>query len=139
MHDMLTAYRSTNHPATGITPYEAMGGATVRTKLDHIQPKVKRSEKDAIIERCSVQKEMKQNREVSNTGKGRLLLGDYVLGKQEKRDKWSTPYEPVFHIVHEINGSRITARRATDEITICSDISMIMYILLLKVTMVNFK
>ena len=46
-----------------------------------------------------------------------------MLGKQEKRDKWSAPYEPVFYIVHEINGSRITARRATDEITIRSDVS----------------
>ena len=33
------------------------------------------------------------------------------------------PYEPVFYIVHEINGSRITARRATVERTICRDIS----------------
>ena len=45
IQDMLTAYRSTPLPATGITPYEAMRGATVRTKLDHIQPKVQRSEK----------------------------------------------------------------------------------------------
>ena len=46
-----------------------------------------------------------------------------MLGKQEKRDKWSAPYEQVFYIVHETNGSRNTARRATDEITICSDVS----------------
>ena len=47
---MLTAYRSTTHPAMGITPYEAMRGATVRTKLDHIQPKVQKSEKDDIMD-----------------------------------------------------------------------------------------
>ena len=46
-----------------------------------------------------------------------------MLGKQEKRDKWSAPYEQVFYIVHETNGSRNTTRRATDEITICSDVS----------------
>ena len=34
----------------GITPYEAMRGATVRTKLDHIQPKVQKSEKDDIMD-----------------------------------------------------------------------------------------
>ena len=66
---------------------------------------------------------MEQNRESKNTGQGRLLLGDYVLVKQEKRNKWSMPYEPVFYIVHEINGSRITAKRATDERTICRDIN----------------
>ena len=78
--------------------------------MDYIQAKVQRSEKDDIIdERDAVYKQkMKQNREGKNTGQGRLLLGDYVLVKQEKRNKWSMPYEPVFNIVHEI----ITARRA---------------------------
>ena len=125
IQDMLTAYRSTPNPATGVTPFEAMRGTTVRTKLDHIQPKVQRSEKDDIIdERDAVYKQkMKQNREDKNTGQGRRLLGDYVLVKQEKRNKWSMPYEPVFYIVHKINGSRITARRAIDEKAICRDIS----------------
>ena len=49
IQDMLTAYRSAPHPATGITPYEVLRGATVRTKLDHIQPKKQRSEKDDIV------------------------------------------------------------------------------------------
>ena len=125
IQDMLTAYRSTPLPATGITPYEAMRGATVRTKLDHIQPKVQRSEKDDIIdERDEVYKQkIIQNREGRNTGQGRLLLGDNVLVKQEKRNKWSTPYDPVFYNVHEKHGSRVTTRRPTDERTICRDIS----------------
>ena len=64
IHDMLTTYRSTPHPATGTTPYDAMRGTTVRTKLDHIQPKVQRSEKDNIIDdRDAVYKQkIKQNR-----------------------------------------------------------------------------
>ena len=80
--------------------------------MDHIQAKVQRSEKDDIIdERDAVYKQkMKQNREGKNTGQGRLLLGDYVLVKQEKRNKWSMPYEPEFYTVDKINGSRITAR-----------------------------
>ena len=109
---MLTAYRSTPHPAMGITPYEAMRGATIRTKLDHIQPKVQRSEKDDTKdERDAMYKQkMKDNREGRNTGQGRLLLVDYVLVKQEKRNKWSMPYELEFYTVDKINGSRITAR-----------------------------
>ena len=92
---MLTAYRSTTHTATGITPYEAMRGATVRTKLDHIQPKVQRSEKDDTIDErdAKYKQKMEETREGRNTGQGRLLLGDYVLVKQEKRNKWSIPYE----------------------------------------------
>ena len=122
IQDMLTAYRSTPLPATGITPYEAMRGATVRTKLDHIQPNVQRSEKDDIIDEVYKQK-ITQNREGRNTGQGRLLLGDNGLVKQEKRTKWNTPYDPVFYDVHEIHGSRVTTRRPTDERTICRDIS----------------
>jgi len=33
VQDMLTAYRDTPHPATGITPYEAMNSRKIRTKL----------------------------------------------------------------------------------------------------------
>ena len=59
-----------------------MRGPTVRIKLDHIQPKVQRSEKDDIIdERDEVYKQkMKQNKEGRNTGQGRLLLGAIRYG-----------------------------------------------------------
>ena len=50
LQEMLTAYRSTTHPATGITANEAVRGATVRTKLDDIQPKGQGSEKDDIMD-----------------------------------------------------------------------------------------
>ena len=43
-----------------------------------------------------------------------FVVGDHVLLRQRKRNKWSTPYEPVFYIVIKINGSAITARRITD-------------------------
>ena len=131
-----------------------MRGATVRTKLDRIQPRVQRSDKDYIIdERDAVYKqEMKEDREgrnnndcltpspdkvkaikecsppeskeaiLRNTGQGRLLLVDYMLVKQEKRNKWSMPCKPEFYTVDKINGSRITARWATEERTICRDI-----------------
>ena len=41
-------------------------------------------------------------------------MGDHVLLRQRKRNKWSTPYEPVFYTVIKISGSAITARRITD-------------------------
>ena len=40
-----------------------------------------------------------------------------------KKNKWSTPYEPVLYVVYNIRGSRITARRVTDGRTVCSDTS----------------
>lgn len=40
-----------------------------------------------------------------------------------KKNKWSTPYEPVFYVVCSIRGSQITARRVTDGRTVCRDAS----------------
>ena len=114
IQDMLISYRSTPHPATGVTPYEAMRRATVRIKLDYIDPETKKSEKDDTIDQrdSEYKQKMKQQREGRKTREGRLLQGDYVLVTQPKKNKWSTPYEPVFYIVYSIQGSRITARRA---------------------------
>ena len=41
-------------------------------------------------------------------------MGGHVLLRQRKRNKWSSPYEPVFYTVIEIRGSAITPRRITD-------------------------
>ena len=35
IQEMLTGYRSTPHPATGVTPYEALMNRQVRNKLDY--------------------------------------------------------------------------------------------------------
>ena len=33
VHDMLLAYSDTPHPATGVTPYQAMSNRLIQTKL----------------------------------------------------------------------------------------------------------
>ena len=125
VQDMLIAYRSTLHPATGVAPYDALKGTSVRTKLDYIEPEPQRNEKDDIIDRRDAvyKQKMKQQREGRKTRENNLLLGDYVLVKQPKKNKWSTPYELVFYVVCSIHGSQITARRVTDGRTVCRDAS----------------
>jgi len=97
----------------------------VRTKLDYIEPEPQRNEKDNIIDRrdAEYKQKMKQQREGRKTRENNLLLGDYVLVKQPRKNKWSTPYEPVFYVVCSIRGSQITARRVTDGRTVCRDAS----------------
>ena len=116
VQDMLIAYRSTPHPATGVTPYEALKGTPVRMKLDYIEPKPKRDEKDDIIDRrdAEYKQKMKQQREERKTRENNLLPGDYVLVKQPRKNEWSTPFKPVFYVVCSIRGSQVTARRLTD-------------------------
>ena len=50
VQDMLTAYRDTPHPATGISPYKAMMNRPVRTKLDYTGPWEERSSRDKMMD-----------------------------------------------------------------------------------------
>ncbi|XP_022808223.1 uncharacterized protein K02A2.6-like [Stylophora pistillata] len=125
IHNMLTAYRLTPHPATGISPHEEMRGTFIRTKLDYSTPNQQSSEEDEQmnVNDAKYKERMKTKRENSRTEEKRLLIGDYALAKQERKNKWSTPYEPIFYIVCDIEGSKITARRTTDGRTVSRDAS----------------
>ena len=94
-------------------------------KLDYIEPKPKRDEKDDTIDRrdAEYKQKMKQQREGSKTRENNLLLGDYVLVKQPRKNKWSTPFDTVFYVVCSIRGSQVTARLVTDGRTVCRDAS----------------
>ena len=48
---MLMAYRDTPHPATGISPYQAMMNRPVRTKLDYTVPWKERSSRDKMMDK----------------------------------------------------------------------------------------
>ena len=87
-----------------------------RMKLEHIEPEPQRNEKDDTTDRrdAEYKQKMKQQREGRKTRENNLLLADYVLVKQPRKNKWRTPYEPVFYVVCSIRGSQITARRVTD-------------------------
>ena len=97
----------------------------MRMKLEYIEPETQRNEKDDTIDHrdAEYQQKMKQQREGRKTRENNLLLGDYVLVKQPRKNKWSTPYEPVFYVVCSIRGSQITARHVTDGQTLCQDAS----------------
>ncbi|PFX14222.1 hypothetical protein AWC38_SpisGene21635 [Stylophora pistillata] len=62
-------------------------------------------------------------RDDTNTKEHNFIVGDYVLLKQKKVNKWSTAYEPIFYTIIRISGSTITARRVTDRREICRDSS----------------
>ena len=98
---MLTGYRSTPHPTTGVAPYENLMNRQVRTKLDHQTRESSENARDAAInERDERYKEkLKQYAENRNTKAHNFIVGDHVLLKQKKRNKWSTAYEPAFYTV----------------------------------------
>ena len=116
IQEMLAGYRSTPHLATGVAQYEALMNRKVRTKLDHQMRESSGNACDtATNERDEKYKEKgKQNAKNRNTKKHNFIVGDHVLLKQKKRNKWSTAYEPAFYIVIRTDGSRIAAQRITD-------------------------
>ena len=114
IQDMLMAYRDTPHPATGITPYEAMMNRPVRTKLDYTVPRKERSRRDKMMDEKDRQYKEKMIDDGGSSREHNFVMGDHVLLRQRKTNKWSTPYVPVFYTVIKISGSAITARRITD-------------------------
>ena len=124
VQDMLNAYRDTPHLATGVTPYEAMLNRSIRTKLNHEEPGVTdQTEKDQLIDQHDKQyKDIMRSRR-RNSKEHNFKVGDIVLVKQRKRNKWSTAFEPAFYSVIKIQGSAIFIRRNQDGRELCRDAS----------------
>ena len=116
VQEMLTGYRSTPHPATGVPPYEALMNRQIRTKLDHQARECNENPRDTAIDKRDekYKDKIKQNAENRNTKEHNFLVGDHVLLKQKKRNKWSTAFEAAFYRVARIDGSSIAAKRITD-------------------------
>ena len=66
----------------------------MRMKLDYIEPERKRKEKHYIIEHrdAKYKQKMRQKREGRKTRENNLLLGDYVLVKQPRKNECSVNY-----------------------------------------------
>ena len=127
IQDMLMGYRSTPHPATGYTPYEVLMKRNVRTKLDfksfsgnrdinQMERNITKSDKDykknwSKYHRHPVCKEHE------------FKVGDKVLLKKRKINKWSSAHEKEHYVIVGIQGSSIKARRNSDGRTVRRDAS----------------
>ena len=115
IQEMLTGFRSTPHPATGVSPYEAMMNRTVRTKLDWRGKETDlRNPRDKEYRDKEYKDKMARKLANRNVKEHNFAIGDHVLLKQSKRNKWSTAYEPAFYVVTRVDGSSIASRRIKD-------------------------
>ena len=124
---MLMGYRSTPHPATGYSPYEALMRRNVRTKLDYEETGVNkdyhRMEKEITKRDRQYKKKWdKQNRH-PKCEEHNFKVGDKVLLKKRKENKWSTAHEKEYYEIIKIYGSTIIARRKSDGRSIRRDSS----------------
>ena len=124
---MLMGYRSTPHPATGYSPYEALMKRTVRTKLDYKSFSVRRN--DRKIEREITNRDRIYKKKWDKYHRHPLVIkhhftiGDKVLLRKRKQNKWSTAYEKEYYVIVEICGSTVKARRKSDGRTVNRDAS----------------
>ena len=124
IQELLTGYHSMPHPATGVSPYQAMMNRQIRTKLDYTErdPVIRNEKENNIKERDKIYKmKIKNYVENKNTRVHTFTIGDYVLLEQKKINKWTNPYEPEIYIVYNIKGSSIWARRLSDGRKVCQD------------------
>ena len=100
-----------------------MQNREIRTRIDYQYPnehiKVESFDVDRTV--AKYKEKMKEQRENKQKQRNILIFGDYVLVKQPKRNKWSTEFKPLFYVVIDVEGSKITARRVTDGRTVVRD------------------
>ena len=110
----LLNYRATPHSTTGFAPSELLFNRKIKTKLPQltvsnsqsdIDSKVKRNDKQAK-ERMKSYADKKSRAKVSD-----IKVGDIVLIRQRKQNKWSTKFDPSPFYVVRRKGTMITAIR----------------------------
>ena len=123
-YDMLQAYRSTPHPATGKTPFELLMNRQVRTNLDHFPTKTHDQDQETRHKDENYKKKIKEYHDrCYHANEHNLRKGDAVVVKRENKRKGQTPYEPYIYLITRVNGSQIEATRIKDERKICRDAS----------------
>ena len=106
-------YRATPHTSTKECPYGLLMMRRVRTKIPEFIP-YSVSEEVVSNDRKAKQKMKTYADKSRKTAGHEIKVGDTVLVRQRKRNKFSTPFESTPYMVEKIKGTMITASRITD-------------------------
>ncbi|XP_021343899.1 uncharacterized protein K02A2.6-like [Mizuhopecten yessoensis] len=106
----LIAYRTTPHTTTGVSPAELMFGRKLRTKLPQIE-QYARSQIDEGVRDKDASAKYRNKVYIDEKRRAResdLKVGETVLVKQKRTDKFSTPFCPEPYTLIEKNGNSCT-------------------------------
>lgn len=116
----LRTYRSTPHSSTMFTPFRLMLERDPRTKLPEpptdqtphsLSSKSKAVSAQLKEQDTKAKQKMKSYADDKNHAKhADIRTGDFVLAKQRKQNKLTTPFKPTPMVVTATKGSMITAR-----------------------------
>ena len=112
LSDLLTGYRATPHPATGVAPYDLITGRKIRWKLCDGREDQTYGNPDVLLRDANYKAKYRDSGGCAV--KNSFSVGDFVLLRQSKRNKLSTPFEPALYSVVEVKGMQVTIQRATD-------------------------
>ena len=124
---MLMGYGSTPHPATRCSPYEALMDRNVKRKMEYEPTSISRNYHRMEREITNRDKEYKKKQADQHRRPKckphHFQIGDKVLLKKRKVNKWSTAHEKEHYDITEICGSTLGARRKSDGCTLQRDAS----------------
>ena len=121
MYSFLRNYRATPHATTKHTPAELFFGRKIQTKLP--QSPIKTKDQKKIHKQAKMEDKQQKNKIKTYADKRRraqqsnLKVGDKVLVRQEKRNKFTSPFDPKPFKIIKKKGSMITAQRGDRQIT----------------------
>ena len=115
----LLNYRATPHSTTGYSPAELLFNRKINTKLPQLTTESKSKTHQALKKRDASEKEkMKKNCDkASHAKESEIDVGDKVLVKQVKNNKFSTKFDARPYKVTRKKGTMITAERNDHTIT----------------------
>ena len=125
IYRFLLNYRSTPHCSTGYSPAELLFNRKINNKLPQQAPDLSNSRLHSqVVENDAKAKAvMKRNADTINCSKkSEISIGDVVLVKQQKRNKFSTRFSPTKYRVIARKGTMITAENSKGD-TITRNIS----------------
>ena len=110
-------YRSTPHSSTGKSPAELLMGRQIKTKLPEM-PTLHPTQPAIANKDSAAKRKMKYHADKRSYGKpNKFSVGDLVLPRQEKKNKFTIPFRAEPFRITEINGSMITATSKDQIIT----------------------
>ena len=125
VNQFLRAYRCTPHVTTGFTPYRLLFARDPRTKIPEVEAAATHPDDAEARKRdVAAKQNMKNYADRHTQAKPSAIgTGDIVLVRQPKRNKLSTPYNPVPLVVTERKGTMVTAER-NDGTRVSRNVSM---------------
>lgn len=125
LYGFLLAYRTTPHSVTGVAPSQLLFNREVRTNVPAVvvtttKGKINYKKMHEKAQKNTQERKTKA-REYADTKRrvkeSKIKIGDVVLVKQEKKNKFTTPFDPKPLKVIAIKGTMVTAKRVDKEIS----------------------